>query len=65
MADPKDVQLAHDEEYFEILAGALRVCAKYKPMFGQGKAGGGLTLEQFRRMYGADPSTAGSALILR
>jgi len=44
----------HDEEYFEILAGALRVCARYKPMFGQGRAGG-LTLAQFRQMYGADP----------
>jgi hypothetical protein len=44
----------HDEEYFEILAGALRVCAQYKPMFGQGRAGG-LTLAQFRQMYGADP----------
>jgi hypothetical protein len=44
----------HDEEYFEILAGALRVCAQYKPMFGQGRAGG-LTLAQFRQMYRADP----------
>jgi hypothetical protein len=47
--------LVHDEEYFQILAGALRVCALYKPMFGQGRAGGGLTLAQFRQMYGADP----------
>jgi hypothetical protein len=44
----------HDEEYFEILAEALRVCLKYKPMFGQGRAGG-LTLAQFRQMYSADP----------
>src|SRR5665213_4116252 len=44
----------HEEEYFEILAGALRVCAQYKPMFGQGRTGG-LTLGQFRQMYGADP----------
>jgi hypothetical protein len=49
-----DPQLAHDEEYFEILARALRVCAEYKPKFGQGRAGG-FTLEQFRKMYGADP----------
>lgn len=47
-------QYPHDEEYFEILAGALRVCAQYKPMFGQGRTGG-LTLAQFRQMYGADP----------
>jgi len=33
----------------------LKVCAEYKPMFGKGRAEGGLTLEQFRRMYGADP----------
>lgn len=51
---PKDSQLLHDEEYFEIMAGALRVCAEYKPMFGQGRTGG-LSLEQFRKMYGADP----------
>lgn len=49
-----NTELAHDEEYFEILAGALRVCGEYKPMFGQGRAGG-FTLEQFRKMYGADP----------
>jgi len=48
-------QLARDEKYFEILAGALRVCAQYKPMFGQGRAGGGMTLQQFRVLYGADP----------
>ncbi|MGH9744914.1 MAG: hypothetical protein ACRD59_02235 [Candidatus Acidiferrales bacterium] len=51
---PKDPQLLHDEEYFEIMAGALRVCSEYKPMFGQGRTGG-LTLQQFRKMYGADP----------
>jgi hypothetical protein len=44
----------HEEEYFELLAGALRVCATYRPMFGQGRKGG-LTLAQFRQMYGADP----------
>jgi len=54
-APPKDPQLLHDEEYFHIMASALKVCAEYKPMFGQGRAGGGLTLEQFRKMYGADP----------
>lgn len=47
-------ETARDEEYFKILATALRVCAEYKPMFGQGSAGG-LTLEQFRKMYRADP----------
>src|SRR6185437_1025862 len=48
-------QYPHDEEYYELLAGAIRVCAQYKPMFGQSRSGGGLTLAQFRQMYGADP----------
>ena len=39
-SDAKDPRLAHDEEYFEIMAGALRVCAEDKPMFGQGRTGG-------------------------
>ena len=43
-----------DERYFELLAGALRVCAEYRPKFGKGRAGG-LSLEQFYEMYGADP----------
>lgn len=47
-------RLAHEEEYFELLAGALRVCADYKPMFGQGRTGG-INLDQFRERYGADP----------
>lgn len=51
---PKNPQLLHDEEYFEIMAGALGVCAEYKPMFGQGRTGG-LTLKQFRKMYRTDP----------
>lgn len=48
-------QSPHDEEYFELLARAIRVCAQYKPMFGQSRSGDGLTLAQFRQMYGADP----------
>lgn len=45
--------LSRDEEYFEILAGAIRVCAQYKPKFGLG--GDGLTLQQFEVLYGGDP----------
>lgn len=48
-------QEPHEEEYFQLLAGAIRVCAQYRPMFGQSRSGGGLTLAQFRQMYGADP----------
>lgn len=44
-----------DERYFRLVADALRVCAAYKPMFGRGRKGGGLTLEQFQQMYQADP----------
>jgi hypothetical protein len=40
--------------YF-ILRRFLRVCAHYKPKFGQGAKGGGLTLEQFRTLYQGDP----------
>ena len=44
----------NDNRYFDLLAKALRVCAKYKPMFGKGRKGG-MSLEQFQAMYGADP----------
>lgn len=43
-----------DDEYMEILFDALRVCARYKPKFGQGSKGGGLTLEQFLDLYRQD-----------
>ena len=44
---------ARDEQYFQLLAQALQVCMHYKPRFGKTQAG--LTLEQFRQLYGADP----------
>jgi hypothetical protein len=43
-----------EARYFNLLVDALRVSARYKPMFGQGRSGG-VTLEQFRITYGADP----------
>ena len=43
-----------DEEYLNILLDSIRVCARYKPKFGQGSKGGGLTLEQFRSLYRQD-----------
>ena len=43
-----------DEEYLQILLDAIRVCAHYKPKFGQGPKGGGLTLEQFQELYQGD-----------
>ena len=44
-----------DEEYLQIVLDAIRVCASYKPKFGQGSAGGGLTLAQFQELYQEDP----------
>ncbi len=44
----------HDDEYFEIVARHLRVCADYKPKFGT-SGDAGLTQHQFELRYGADP----------
>ena len=43
-----------DGEYLQIVLDAIRVCAHYKPKFGQGAKGGGLTLELFRELYQGD-----------
>jgi hypothetical protein len=43
-----------DNRYLEILWRAMRVCARYQPMFGQGRKGG-MTLAQFQALYQADP----------
>lgn len=45
---------ADDEDYLTLVLDPIRVCAKYKPKFGQGK-GDGLTLAQFQSLYQADP----------
>ncbi|WP_058867826.1 hypothetical protein [Chloracidobacterium thermophilum] len=45
----------HDRHYLDIVLEPLRVCAGYKPRFGQGSKGEGLTLEQFQELYRADP----------
>jgi hypothetical protein len=44
-----------DEPYLKIVLDPIRVCAHYKPKFGQGAKGNGLTLEQFRTLYQGDP----------
>ncbi len=46
--------MTDDERYLSLIIKAVRLSAEYKPMFGQGRSGG-LTLEQFTRLYGADP----------
>jgi hypothetical protein len=43
-----------DERYLTIILDSLRVCATYKPKFGQGR-GNGLTLQAFQELYQADP----------
>lgn len=43
-----------DSRYLKIIVDAVRVCATYRPKFGQGR-GDGLTLRQFRDLYQGDP----------
>lgn len=43
-----------DEKYLRIITDALSVCAAYRPKFGQGRKGG-LSLQEFQRLYEADP----------
>ncbi len=45
----------NDAPYLDLVLDPIRVCAKYKPKFGQGNKGDGLTLEQFQTLYQADP----------
>lgn len=45
----------NDAHYLDIVLEPIRVCAKYKPKFGQGNKGVGLTLKQFQTLYQADP----------
>ena len=64
-ADERKTGIAHkgvetswrrmDDEYLNIVLSAIKVCAEYKPKFGQGSRGGGLTLDQFQGLYRADP----------
>lgn len=44
-----------DAHYVKAVLDPIRVCAHYKPKFGQGAKGGGLTLAQFQTLYGSDP----------
>ncbi|MBF0311280.1 MAG: hypothetical protein HQL56_17320 [Magnetococcales bacterium] len=45
---------ARDAIYLNIVLEPIRVCAGYKPKFGQGR-GGGLDLNEFRTLYQSDP----------
>lgn len=44
-----------DARYLKIVLDPIKVCARYKPKFGQGAKGGGLTLSQFQKLYQGDP----------
>lgn len=45
----------NDNKYLDLVLEPIRVCAKYKPKFGQGTKGDGLTLAQFQKLYQSDP----------
>jgi hypothetical protein len=45
--------LSEDERYLTLITKPLEICAQYKPKFGQG--GAGISIEEFKVMYGADP----------
>jgi hypothetical protein len=48
------MEIERDQAYLELLLRAVRVCAEYRPKFGQGNQAG-LTRDQFAQLYGADP----------
>jgi hypothetical protein len=43
-----------DQVYLQLLLDAIRMCANYRPKFGQGSKAG-LTIEEFTHLYSADP----------
>lgn len=45
---------ASDPEYLEVITGAIRVCADYRPRFGHGRKSG-FGLADFQKLYQADP----------
>ncbi|MBM3187690.1 MAG: hypothetical protein FJZ90_03100 [Chloroflexi bacterium] len=47
--------MPNDKEYLELVLEPIRVSARYRPKFGQGTKGGGLTLAQFQSLYQGDP----------
>jgi hypothetical protein len=46
--------MSDDKKYLELILEPIRVCAHYRPKFGQGVKGGGLTLAQFQTLYQKD-----------
>ncbi len=46
---------AREKKYLQILIEPLDECAKYRPAFGKGKSENGVSVADFRSMFGADP----------
>jgi hypothetical protein len=46
--------MPNDAKYLALILEPIRFCAQYKPKFGQGSKGDGLTLEQFQKLYQGD-----------
>ena len=46
---------SNNAKYLELVLEPIRACAHYKPKFGQGAKGEGLTLAQFQTLYQGDP----------
>ena len=44
-----------EEQYLKKFLEPIRKCRDYKPRFGQGSGNDGLSLAQFKRLYGSDP----------
>ena len=45
----------YDAAYLDLVLEPIKMCARYKPKFGQGAKGDGLTLAQFQTLYQSDP----------
>lgn len=45
----------NEERYLETFLEPIRKSKEYKPKFGQGGSNGGLSLSQFKHLYGSDP----------
>lgn len=50
-----------DQRYLDLVLTPIRVCAEYKPKFGQG-SGAGLSVDQFQELYRGDTFYAGFGL---
>ncbi|MCG8027566.1 MAG: hypothetical protein N0E59_00840 [Candidatus Thiodiazotropha taylori] len=47
--------MADEKQYLETFLIPVRKCKDYRPKFGQGNSGDGLSLNQFKHLYGSDP----------